>query len=64
MKFYIRPFILILLIILLIPVYAQQVDGKSIETILKNADAIQAMAVANQLKWSRKEIKSYLTPRE
>ena len=54
----------ILIFLLLIPAYAQQADGKSFETILKNADAIQAMAVANQWKWSKKEIKSYLTPRQ
>ena len=64
MKFYLSHFIVLLWISLLLPAYAQQGGGKSVETILKNADAIQAMAIANQWKWSKKEIKSYVTPRE
>lgn len=34
------------------------------ESILKNADARQAMALANQWKWSQKEIKSHVDSRE
>ncbi len=34
------------------------------EKLLNNADAIQAMAIANEWKWSKKEIKSFVTPRE
>ena len=34
------------------------------EARLKNIDAVQAMAIANQWNWSKKEIKSYVTPRE
>jgi hypothetical protein len=34
------------------------------EAILKNVDAIQAMAIANEWNWSKKEIKSYVTARE
>jgi len=64
MKFSITPFILLLWVSSLIPAYAQQGDEKSVDTILKNADAIQAMAIANQWKWSKKEIKSYVTSRE
>ena len=64
MKFYIPPFILLLWISSLLPAYAQQGGGQSVETILKNADAIQAVAIANQWKWSNKEIKSYVTSRE
>ena len=64
MKFYIPPFILLLWISSLLPAYAQQGGGKSVETIFKNADAIQAVAIANQWKWSNKEIKSYVTLRE
>lgn len=41
-----------------------QSDEKSDEAILNNADAIQAMAIANEWKWSKKEIKSFVTPRE
>ena len=41
-----------------------QPDKNSPEAILKNVDAIQAMAIANEWKWSKKEIKSYVTTRE
>ena len=41
-----------------------QPDKNSPEAILKNVDAIQAMAIANEWKWSKKEIKSYVSTRE
>ena len=41
-----------------------QPDKNSPEAILKNVDAIQAMAIANEWKWTKKEIKSYVTTRE
>ncbi len=41
-----------------------QGDEKSAEAALNNVDAMRAMAIANQWKWSKKEIKSYVTPRE
>ena len=31
---------------------------------LKNADALEAMAIANEWKWSQKDIKSYVNSRE
>jgi hypothetical protein len=34
------------------------------ETKLKNIDAVQAMEIANEWKWTQKEIKSYVTSRE
>lgn len=34
------------------------------EARLKNADAVQAVAIANEWNWSNKEITSYVTPRE
>jgi len=34
------------------------------EARLNNADAVQAMAIANQWKWSRKKVKSRVTSRE
>ena len=64
MKIFTMPFILLLLIISLVPAFAQQDGAESVETISKNADAVQAIAVANQLKWSKKEIVSYVTSRE
>ena len=34
------------------------------EARLKNIDAVQAMAIANEWNWSKKEITSFVTPRE
>jgi hypothetical protein len=41
-----------------------QPDKNSPEAILKNVDAMQAMSIANEWNWSKKEIKSYVTTRE
>ena len=49
---------------LLLAATACQYDKSSPEAILKNADAIQAMAIANEWRWSKKEIKSYVTARD
>ena len=64
MKFSITHLILILFFISLIPANAQQSGIKSFEGILKNVDAFQAMEIANQWKWSQKNIKSYVTFKE
>jgi hypothetical protein len=34
------------------------------EKLLTNVDAVQAMAIANDWNWSKKEIKSFVTTRE
>ncbi len=41
-----------------------QPDKNSPEAILNSVDAIQAMAIANQWKWSKQDITSYVTPWE
>jgi hypothetical protein len=64
MKYLLPSFILLLGISSLFPTCALQGDEKSAEATLNNVDAIQAMAIANQWKWFKKEIKSYVTPRE
>jgi len=64
MKHLLPSFILLLGISSLSPTCALQGDEKSAEATLNNVDAIQAMAIANQWKWFKKEIKSYVTPRE
>jgi hypothetical protein len=38
--------------------------GDENEAKLKNVDAIQAMEIANQWKWTQEEIKSHVTSRE
>ena len=64
MKSIVLSFILFLGISWLFPVCTLQSDEKSDEARLNNADAIQAMAIANEWKWSKKEIKSFVTSRE
>ena len=56
-------FIILVEINALLPAHALQGDEKSAETVLNNVDAIQAMAIANQWKWTKKDVKSYVTPR-
>jgi hypothetical protein len=64
MKFIHLAFITFLGISLLNPVYALQGDKRSDEAILNNIDATQAMEIANRWKWSKKNVKTYVTPRE
>jgi hypothetical protein len=64
MKSLLLSFILLIGISMPFPAYALEGDGKPAEAKLNNIDAIQAMAIANQWKWSKKDIKSYVTPRE
>lgn len=61
MKPIVLSFILFLGISWLFPACTSQ---SSDEARLNNADAIQAMAIANEWNWSKKEIKSFVTPRE
>jgi hypothetical protein len=63
MKYLLLSLIIFLWISWLLPAYALQGDEKSAEDTLNNVDAIQAMAIANQWKWTKKEVKSYVTPR-
>jgi len=44
--------------------YALPGDEKSAQAVLDNLDAVQAMAVANQWKWSQDKIKTHVTTRE
>lgn len=46
------------------PANAQQGGTQSAEAALNNIDAVQAMAIANQWRWTKREIRSYVTPRE
>ena len=56
--------ILFLGIIWLLPACSGQSDEKSARAKLSNVDAVQAIAIANEWNWSKKEITSYVTPRE
>lgn len=64
MKSKILSFILFLGISCLFPAYTTQSNDKSDEARLNNVDAVQAIAIANEWNYSKKEITSYVTPRE
>ena len=64
MKSKIIPFILFLGISCLFPACTTQSNEKSDEARLNNVDAVQAIAIANEWNYSKKEITSYVTPRE
>jgi hypothetical protein len=55
---------LLLWLSLLFAMSGCQPDKNSPKVILENVDAIQAMAIANEWNWSKKEIKSYVTTRD
>ena len=63
MRYELLSFIVLVGINSLLPAYGFQGDEKSAEAALDNVDAIQAMAIANHWKWTKKEVKSYVTPR-
>lgn len=60
----VASFIILLQIISPVPAYALQSNGKSDEAVLEDVNAIEALAIANQWKWSKKDIKSYVNSRE
>jgi len=64
MKSIIVSLILFLGIIWLLPACSSQSGEKSDKAKLNNVDAVQAMAIANEWNWSKKEITSFVTPRE
>jgi hypothetical protein len=64
MKFFLLTMILFLGVISLFPACGFLVDENSPKARLKNVDAIKAMAIANEWKWSKKDIKSYVNSRE
>jgi hypothetical protein len=51
-------------LVLMFGVSGCQQDPDSPEAILKNVDAKQAIAIANEWKWSKKDIKSSVTSRD
>ncbi len=64
MKSIIVSLILFLGIIWLFPACSGQGDGKSDKAKLNNVDAVQAIAIANEWNWTKKEITSFVTPRD
>ena len=64
MKYLIIFIILILATIPAFQAYATQDSNKPADIDFEKIDAVEAMAIANQWKWSRKDVKSYITARE
>jgi hypothetical protein len=62
MKSIVLSFILFLGIIWLLPACFSH--ETSDEARLNKVDAVQAVAIANEWNWSKREITSYVTPRE
>jgi hypothetical protein len=63
LKYLIPGSIVLLGLTLLLPVHRLQGAEQSDLAALDNVDAMQAMAIANQWKWTKKEVTSYVTPR-
>jgi len=51
-------------IIMLYPTGLIQAAGKSDEALLKNIDALRAVELANEWKWSKKDVKTSIDSRE
>ena len=64
MKYFVLCFIIVLGTGPSFQVNAFQDNEKSTDIDLEKIDAVEAMAVANDWKWSRKDVKSSVTARE
>jgi len=64
MKYFALCLIIVLGTSLTSQVYAFQDKEKSTDINLEKIDAVEAMAVANAWKWSRKDVKSSVTVHE
>ena len=64
MKYFLGRLILLLGVIALSAACSLMGDDDSPDVRLKNVDAIKAMAIANEWKWSKKDINSYVNSRE
>ena len=64
MKSVVISFIFLLGIYSLFPALALPDEWKSAQAELENVDAFKALTIANQWKWSKKGIKSYVDSRE
>jgi hypothetical protein len=50
--------------LVLCPAGVAQAAGKSDEALLENIDAMQAVAIANEWKWTKKDVKTSIDSRE
>jgi hypothetical protein len=56
--------IIVLALMALAPFAAQANNLQAYEQLVDDIDAVQAMAFANQWKWTQNDITSYVTPQE
>jgi succinate dehydrogenase/fumarate reductase flavoprotein subunit len=61
MKYFVFGLILIFTALSAFQADASQDSQKAAETDLEKIDAVEAMAIANEWKWSRKDVKSSVT---
>jgi fibrillarin-like rRNA methylase len=59
-----KAILVVLVLMALVPLAANANNMKAYEQMVENIDAVQAMAFANQWKWTQNNIKTYVTPKE
>ena len=59
-----KAILVVLVLMALVPLAANANNMKAYEQMVENIDAVQAMAFANQWKWTQNSIKTYVTPKE
>ena len=59
-----KAVLVVLALMVLVPFVANANNMKAYEQMVENVDAVQAMAFANQWKWTQSNIKTYVTPKE
>ena len=64
MKYFILSFALLLRVAALLPADAAAEDMKPAAAALEKIDALGALALANEWRWTQKNIKSYVDTRE
>ena len=51
-------------VMVMVPFAANATNMKAYEQMVENVDAVQAMAFANQWKWTQSSITTHVTPKE
>jgi len=59
-----KAILIVLASMVLVPLTANANNLKAYEQMVENIDAVRAMAIANQWKWTQDSIRTYVTPKE
>ena len=59
-----KAMFVVLALMALVPLAANANNMKAYEKMVENVDAVQAMAFANQWKWTQPNITTHVTPKE